>query len=78
MDVGGVARAAEMLEDPTTNVRSYGFQREVCDPVENIGYYVVGDIVSDFVTPAYFQLGSKGPWDYLGSITTAPTGPEIP
>jgi hypothetical protein len=33
-----------MLEDPTTNVRSYGFQREVCDPVENIGYYVVGDM----------------------------------
>jgi hypothetical protein len=67
----------EMLEDPTTNVRSDGFQREVCDPVENIGYYDDGDIVSDFVTPAYFHLGSKGPWDYLDSITTAPTGLEI-
>jgi hypothetical protein len=67
----------EMLQEPTTNVRSDGFQREVCDPVENIGSYDDGDLVSDFVTPAYFHLGSKGPWDYLDSITTAPTGPEI-
>jgi hypothetical protein len=67
----------EMLEDPTTNVTSGGFQREVCDPVKNIGYYVDGDLVSDFVTPAYFQLQSKGPWDYLDSITTAPTALEI-
>jgi hypothetical protein len=67
----------EMLEDPTTNVTSDGFQREVCDPVENIGYYVDRDLVSDFVTPAYFQLGSKGPWDYLDSITTGPSALEI-
>ena len=67
----------EMLEDPTTNVTSDGFQREVCDPVDNIGYYVDGDLVSDFVTPAYFQLGSKGPGDSLDSITTAPTALEI-
>jgi hypothetical protein len=67
----------EMLEDPTTNVTSDGFAREVCDPVDNIGYYIDGDLVSDFVTPAYFQLQSKGPWDYLDSITTAPTALEI-
>jgi hypothetical protein len=36
----------EMLEDPTTSVTSGGFQREVCDPVENIGYYVDGDLAT--------------------------------
>ncbi|HWC87649.1 MAG TPA: hypothetical protein VG388_14010 [Solirubrobacteraceae bacterium] len=66
----------EMLEDPSTNVRSYGFQREICDPIP-YGYYILGDIVSDFVTPAYFHLGSNGPWDYLGQITTAPTGLQV-
>jgi hypothetical protein len=65
LDVDGVARAAGDARGPTTNVTSDGFQREVCHPVENIGYYVDRDLVSDFVTPYYFQVGSKGPWDYL-------------
>jgi hypothetical protein len=48
----------------------------MCDPVP-YGYYILGDIVSDFVTPAYFHLRSKRPWDYLGQITTAPTGLQV-
>jgi hypothetical protein len=62
----------EMLEDPTTNVKSEGFQREICDPVANVGYYTDAVIVSDFVTPAYFEVGSKGPWDYLSWLKAAP------
>jgi hypothetical protein len=66
----------EMLEDPSTNVTSNGFQREICDPVANIGYYTNGVIVSDFVTPAYYQVASPGPWDYLSWLKAAPPPAE--
>jgi hypothetical protein len=62
----------EMLEDPTRTMTSEGFQREICDPVANVGYYIDGVVVSDFVTPAYFEVGSKGPWDYLSWLKAAP------
>lgn len=39
----------EMLEDPSGHVKSNGFQREICDPVDNIGYYIDNVVLSDFV-----------------------------
>jgi len=64
----------EMLEDPTGHVWTGAAQREICDPVESVGYFIRGVIVSDFVTPAYFWPGSSGPWDYLNWLT----GPVLP
>ena len=46
--------------------------REVADPVESWGYNVtVGTtavLVSDFVTPAFFDPGAAGPYDYLNKL----------
>lgn len=45
---------------------------EVCDPPEadRYGYQIDGVLVSDFVTPEYFIVGSDGPFDYMGYIHT--------
>jgi hypothetical protein len=47
--------------------------REVADPVEAWGYPItVGAttvLVSDFVTPAFFDPGAAGPYDYLKRLT---------
>lgn len=53
----------EMLEDPNGKVMQRGALREICDPVAAVGYYIDGLVVSDFVTPAWFVAGSRGPWD---------------
>jgi hypothetical protein len=68
----------EMLADPTTD-RAVRVQRkgypfymlEVGDPVEGdqFGYFRTGSsgkgiLLTDFVTPAWFRAGSKGPWDF--------------
>ncbi len=48
----------EMLVDPS------GTGREVCDPVANyFGAQLDGVTVADFVTPAWFHPGWRGPWD---------------
>ena len=49
----------EMLDDPTGRVWTGAAHREICDPVETVGYFIRG--VSDFVTPAYFGPASSGP-----------------
>jgi hypothetical protein len=44
---------------------------EVCDPVQGSDYEEPGYpglFVSNFVAPAWFQAGSKGPWDYAGAL----------
>lgn len=68
----------EMLVDPYINS---GWQvgdrtwaaTEVCDPCEAdaLGYHVSDHygtpvLVSDFITPHWFQVGSPGPWDFCG------------
>src|SRR6185437_9607008 len=64
----------EMLADPncdqTADVGAYQVAREVCDPCEDdqFGYEIDGVMVSDFVCPAWFMIGSTGPFDYGGHI----------
>ncbi len=43
---------------------------EVCDPVENVGYFISDTMVSDFVLPSYFVgPGQLGPYDFLNTLT---------
>jgi hypothetical protein len=61
----------EMLTDPYPPA-SYGplsFPFEVCDPVLRVVLNAGGVPVDDFVTPAWFTPGSRGPWDVAGSLT---------
>ena len=69
----------EMLADQLTDtVNLYdngdgtGFivDQEVCDPCEMSLYYEApnGNVVSDFVTPAWFVPGDPNPVDFLGAI----------
>jgi len=73
--------AVEMRADPDcTLFAPMGDGREVAvetgDPVEADEYGItvkIGSItrtvaVSNFVLPAYFEPGSKGPWDFLGKL----------
>ncbi len=65
----------EMLADPFINSVVYLddgsgssgalYPVEICDPVESdqFGYTVGKTLCSDFVYPAWFRPGSKGPWD---------------
>lgn len=68
----------EMLADPEgTEVVLHGgnaIALEVADPVEEQTYTIDGVIVSDFVYPAFFREGGKGPFDYLG-LAPAPFTP---
>lgn len=41
---------------------------EACDAVEDTGYFIGGVRVSNFVTPAWYVEGSKGPWDHMGVL----------
>lgn len=56
------------------------FAREMSDPCEadKLGYEINGVLVSDFVTPEWFQIGSDGPWSFRdslpGALTLAPGG----
>lgn len=40
--------------------------QEVCDPVEADSYSINGVAISDFVTPAWFNLGIGSRYDFLG------------
>ncbi|MBV8072257.1 MAG: hypothetical protein JO270_20305 [Acidobacteriaceae bacterium] len=48
----------------------YIVDQEVCDPCEMSLYYEApnGNLVSDFITPAWFVPGDPGPYDFLGQI----------
>ncbi len=50
--------------------------RELCDAVQETGYEIDGILVSNFVTAAYWQAGSQGPWDHMrllrGPLTLGP------
>jgi hypothetical protein len=61
----------EMLEDPSGGRSRDGYMFEICDRVENAGYYLHGVLVSDFVTPAWFSGHGHGPFDYLGLLKRA-------
>ena len=60
----------EMLVDPTGQSKVpmlRGFMAvEICDDVNNYGYLIDGIAMQDFLYPAYFTDGAKGPYDYLG------------
>ena len=57
----------EVIVDPNVNRYIDGTLVEPCDPVEDQpGYQAANGIwLSDFVFPAWFVSGSRGPWDYL-------------
>lgn len=66
----------EMLADPwidsAVQVGSSTFYAlEVADACESdeFAYEVMGELVSDFVLPAWFRLGGSGPFDYQSRIT---------
>lgn len=68
----------EMLVDPWVSSawqvgKTTFVATEVCDPCEADTYgYRIDDghgtkvLVSDFITPHWFQAGSPGPWDFTG------------
>jgi len=78
---GGVAwqsvashEVLETMADPTINKTVTGpdgcqWDVEACDPVEDVSYMVNGVPMSDFVDPAWFQAGSKGPWDFQQELS---------
>lgn len=41
---------------------------EVCDPVEDQSYDVLGMPISNFILPHWFVAGSSGPFDHLGKL----------
>lgn len=60
----------EMLVDPTTMRLFDGWSLEVCDPVaEDLALTVHGVTLADFVSPAWFQQHSRGPWDFDRALT---------
>lgn len=71
----GTHELAEMLVDPSCSrgvmsPRGRWCALEICDPVERLTYFGFGgQIVSNFVTPAWFGQGVKGPWDHNGSCS---------
>ncbi len=57
---------AQWSDNPSPLFLSY----EVGDPVEDdqFGQTVDGQLLSDWVTPAYFIPDSRGPWDIMGAL----------
>lgn len=76
----------EMYGDPYVDMYIEDVAVELCDPVEAQSYFIDVEIfaekrrveVSNWVTPAYFDSKSSGPWDFLGllsgPLTIAPGG----
>ncbi len=68
----------EMLVDPATNLMTTGPQAktvyayESADPVEALTFNVKGIAMSDFITPAYFEVFRKpnsARFDYMNKVT---------
>lgn len=66
----------EMLADPLINWCAIGsdskiYALEVCDAVEadNLGYFLDGVLVSDFVTPAWFEPACADRLDFKQHVT---------
>jgi hypothetical protein len=66
----------EMLADPWINWCAFGsdnkiYALEVCDAVEadNLGYFIDGVLVSDFVTPAWFEPTCADRLDFKQHLT---------
>jgi hypothetical protein len=67
----------ELLADPWINLLAQGtfggkpaiYAFEVADPVEGDSYQIEGVTLSNFVLPPWFQLGHKGPYDFLNKLT---------
>lgn len=69
----------EMMVDPTASkaVRfgEHVIPLEICDPVEEVGYKIDGEIVADFVFPMFFRATSPGPYD-MGRMIKKPFSTE--
>ncbi len=64
----------EILGDSNTNTTDLGpdgcqWVQETGDPVEDRFYIRNNVTLSDFVTPAWFTIGSVGPFDFLQALT---------
>ena len=46
-----------------------GYAEEACDAVQGTPYRVNGVLCANHVTQAWYQEGSKGPWDKQGQLT---------
>lgn len=76
VSVAAAHEICEMAVDPTINLAAqYGdfWAYEVCDPVEDdqYGYNIGGVIVTDFVTPAWFDYANSSgkQIDFMGHAT---------
>jgi len=67
----------EMLIDPYFYTEPDGVPLEACDPVELRGYQIDGVVVSDFVTPAWFTVGARGPYDEMRMVAEPPGAPGL-
>jgi hypothetical protein len=81
----------EILGDPGCNAwvddtEGAEWARELCDATQGDGYVIDGIRVSNFLLPAFFEPGAKGPYSFLGTtgkdpvsapFTTAPGGYQI-
>lgn len=65
--------AIEMVMDPWVNryvwADGRAWAQEVCDPVWEFGVPVERYEMANYVLPAYFRPGSKGPYDHMGKLT---------
>lgn len=74
LSVTATHELAEMIVDPQTTRMFEAPPRtyivEACDAVEDdrFAINVGGVLCSNFVLPAYFDAGSRGPWDYKGVL----------
>ena len=73
----------ETIGDEATNLwaddrTGTEWARELCDPVESGWYVAAGNVaVSDFVLPAWFEVGSGGPYSMLQALHDG-NGPPAP
>lgn len=65
--------AIEMVLDPWVNryiwAAGHAWAHEVCDPVSEHDVPVETYAMSNYVLPAYYREGGKGPYDHLGKLT---------
>lgn len=58
----------EILVNPTLERNIFGFEAEVCDPVQLNTVMVNGIQLSDWVLPSWFQPNSKRPYNHTDTL----------
>ena len=75
LSVTGIHELWEGVADPfinkTVTVGNKVYAVEVSDAVEDdrFSYFCLGHRMSNFVFPNYYEPGSAGPWDFMGTVT---------